>query len=145
MGLFGRAKVETAPSRHESDALNGQGDGFYETTVRGESKHREHLAAVLKRHKRSGGWSDGRVPVDAFIIPLGAEAYGKFAVEVGGVRVGYVSDDWVKVFGSSYTAAADAVGREVAYACPAAICWKASRGDPLRDASVPLGVRLDLL
>ena len=145
MGLFKSSKPKPEPSdRHVSDALDGGGDGYYETEVVGEGKHRDHLAAVLKRHKRAAGWKDGRVAVPAYVIPLGVDGYGRYAVEVEGQRIGYVADNWVKAWGTIYERAASVLGKEVAYTCPAAICWSVSRGDPLRDPSVPLGVRLDL-
>lgn len=145
MGLFKSSKPKHEPSdRHVSDALDGRRDGYYETEVVGEGKHRDHLVAVLKRHKRAAGWKDGRVAVPAYIIPLGLDGYGRYAVEIDGQRVGYVEDSWVKMWGSTYERPASVIGREVAYSCAAAICWSVSRGDPLRDPAIPLGVRLDL-
>ena len=143
MGLFGRAKAP-APDRLELDIMLGRGDGRYETGVRGESKHREHLDAVLGRLKRAPGWADGRVPVRAYMIPLGRDHYGNWAVEVDGVQIGYVEDSWVKLFGEAYTTAAAGASKPVAFPCDAAICWKPSRGNPVKDAAVPVGVRLDL-
>lgn len=143
MGWFSKPKA-VVPDRLVMDNLLGRGDGRYETGVRGESAHREHLVAVLGRHKRAPGWTDGRVPVSAFLIPLGREQYGNFAVEVDGVRVGFVDDSWVKLFGDAFTTAAAGASKPVAFACAAAICWKPSLGNPLKDAAIPVGVRLDL-
>jgi hypothetical protein len=143
VGLFGKGKERT-PDRHVSNALNNAGDGYYETEVVGEGKHRDHLVAVLKSHKRAKGWDDGRVAVSALLIPLGADGYGRFAVEIDGVRVGFVADEWVTLWGETYTRAAASISRPVAYECPAALCWSVSRGNPLKDESVPIGVRLDL-
>ena len=143
MGLFSKAKPK-APARMEPDILASGTDGIYETDVRGEKPHRAHLVAALARRKRGPGWDVGRVPVPAFAIPLGYEQHNHFAVEIDGRRVGFIEDKWVKAWGETYTRAAAVVDSEVAYPCAAAICWKPSLGNPLKDESIPLGVRLDL-
>ena len=143
MGLFGKAKPK-APARMEPDILASGTDGIYETDVRGEAPHRAHLVAALARRKRGPGWDVGRVPVPAFAIPLGYEQHNHFAVEIDGQRVGFIEDKWVKQWGEMYTRSAAVVDREVAYPCVAAICWKPSLGNPLKDETIPLGVRLDL-
>ena len=145
MGWFSKPKgAAVMPDRLEMDNLLGRGDGQYETGVRGESQHRDHLVAVLARLKRAPGWADGRVPVRAFLVPLGREQYGNWAVEIEGQRVGFVEDSWVKLFGDAFSTAAAGASKPVVFACDAAICWKVSRGNPLKDAAVPVGVRLDL-
>ena len=143
MGLFSRAKPKP-PARMEPDILASGTDGIYETDVRGEKPHRAHLIAALARRKRAPGWDEGRVAVQAYAIPLGFEQYNNFAIEIDGQRVGLIEDKWVKAWGETYTRAAAVVDREVAYPCVAAICWKPSLGNPLKDESIPVGVRLDL-
>ena len=143
MGLFSKAKPK-APARMEPDILASGTDGIYETDVRGEKPHRAHLVAALARRKRQPGWADGRVMVKAYAIPMGYEQHNNFAVEIDGQRVGFIEDKWVKAWGETYTRAAAVVDSEVAYPCVAAICWKPSLGNPLKDDSIPLGVRLDL-
>lgn len=143
MGWFSKPKA-AAPDRLVMDMHADGYDGAYETSVRGEAPHRAHLVSVLAKHKRSRGYAVGMVPVRGFIIPLLDDERGQVAVEIEGVQVGMVSDQWVKLFGHTYATAARAASKPVAFAVQAAICWDERRGDPLKDSSIPVGVRLDL-
>lgn len=89
---------------------------------------------------------EGRVPVDIVVVPLLGLAYDSIAVEIDGHRVGYLEDNWVKSpsQGGILIHSAKAVDREVGFQAKGAICWNVKRGNPLKDDSVPIGVRLDL-
>ena len=143
MGWFSKPKPK-GPDRLELDVFARGTDGVYETQVRGEKPHRAHLVSVLSRHKRAPGWAEGRVPVDAFLIPLGLEQRENVAVEIDGVQVGLVDEKWVRLFGGVMGTAAASATRPVAFRVAAAICWIPDKGNPLKDESVNVGVRLDL-
>ena len=148
MGLFSRKPSSTAGAdgRVIVDIPSSGTDGYYETACARESKHRTELIAALRKRKRAKGWQDGRVPVEVLVVPLLDLDYASIAVEIDGQRVAYMPDDWTRDprHGGILFTGAQAVSGEVAFRAQGAICWKAERGNPLDDESIPIGVRLDI-